>query len=255
MRLRSLSRHLRPRYLRDSRFGTCTVCGRRSLFVFTGSIDTVRNHAVCVRCGSCSRQRHLAWAVLQAFADRGVRRLADFESRPEFVLYDTCSQGTLARAAGPRVLRSEFYDDVPRGESRDGVLSQDLRRLTFADASLDLIVSEDVFEHIPEYPAAFREVHRVLKPGGHHIFTIPFYFDRRTRELFEWRNGEPVLFEPIEYHGDPIRGELPCFTHFGYDLLDFLREIGFEVRLEISSLGNHLRHGTFDSYTLITRKP
>src|SRR5215217_4956758 len=243
MRLKSLARHLHPRTVLRSRLGACTVCGRSSLFVLTGPPSTIRNHAICVRCKSSSRERHLAKTVLEAFAPRGIRGLAGFAARPELVLYDTSSRGTLARAAGPGVLRSEFFNDVPRGESRDGVLSQDLRRLTFADASLDLMVSEDVFEHIPDYAAAFREAHRVLKPGGHHIFTIPFHFDRRTRELFEWRDGEPRLFEPVEYHGDPIRGNIPCFIHFGYDLLDFLREIGFEARLEESRFEEASRYG------------
>jgi hypothetical protein len=95
---------------------------------------------------------------------------------------------------------------------------------------------------------------RVLKPGGAHIFSIPYYFNDRTRELFEIRDGRLRLFEPIEYHGDPIRDRIACYTHFGYDLIDFLKNLGFEVRLEISKFAEVRRLGTFDSFSFFTRK-
>jgi SAM-dependent methyltransferase len=257
MKLRTIWRYLRPRYLRDHRRGFCPVCSRRTIFLLTDTAETIRNHALCVRCGSCSRQRHVALHVLEALRERGVARYADLGARPDIAVYDTSTEGRLARrmAGAPNLTVSEFFDDVPPGESRDGVMCQDLQRLTFADATFDLIVSEDVFEHVPDYARGFREVFRVLKPGGYHVFSIPYHFDRRTRPLFEWREGRPVLFEPVEYHGDPIRGLIPCYTHFGYDLLDILRETGFEARLEISLFGESERFGTFDSFTLVTRKP
>lgn len=40
--------------------------------------------------------------------------------------------------------------------------------------AFDFIFSFDVFEHIPDYRAAFRECLRCLKPGGELVFTVPF---------------------------------------------------------------------------------
>jgi SAM-dependent methyltransferase len=38
--------------------------------------------------------------------------------------------------------------------------------MEFSDGVFDLVVSHEVFEHLPDVPAAVREVRRVLKPGG-----------------------------------------------------------------------------------------
>ena len=42
----------------------------------------------------------------------------------------------------------------------------DAERLPFADASFDLVFGHAVLHHIPELELAFRELHRVLRPGG-----------------------------------------------------------------------------------------
>jgi ubiquinone/menaquinone biosynthesis C-methylase UbiE len=45
--------------------------------------------------------------------------------------------------------------------------------LPFVDEAFDLVVSLWVLEHLPSPAAVFREVRRVLKPGGHFIFVTP----------------------------------------------------------------------------------
>jgi len=49
-------------------------------------------------------------------------------------------------------------------ESR--LLQADAERLPFADGTFDVVYSWGVLHHSPDTPQAFREVHRVLKPGG-----------------------------------------------------------------------------------------
>lgn len=45
--------------------------------------------------------------------------------------------------------------------------------LPFADASFEKIVCSEVLEHIENYPAVLREIHRVLKPNGIFAVSVP----------------------------------------------------------------------------------
>lgn len=51
----------------------------------------------------------------------------------------------------------------------------DAMRLPFQEASFDLVIALDILEHLPDDAAALCEVHRVLKPGGRILATVPAY--------------------------------------------------------------------------------
>lgn len=55
-------------------------------------------------------------------------------------------------------------------------------KLPFMDSSFDIIMSFDVFEHIPDYNGHLEEVLRVLKPHGHYLFQTP---NKLTNMSFE----------------------------------------------------------------------
>ena len=52
-------------------------------------------------------------------------------------------------------------------------LRGDLRDLPFADRSFDLATANMVLEHVEDPLSLFREVHRVLAPGGQFLFHTP----------------------------------------------------------------------------------
>jgi ubiquinone/menaquinone biosynthesis C-methylase UbiE len=67
----------------------------------------------------------------------------------------------------------------------------DAERIPYDDDSFDLVVGHAVLHHIPDIPAAFREILRVLKPGGRFVFAgeptkIGDYYARRAGRLTWW---------------------------------------------------------------------
>lgn len=60
-------------------------------------------------------------------------------------------------------------------------------RLPFADQSFDILVSNEVFEHVQDYPAALDEVYRVLRPGGVALHMFPS----------RWAPIEPHVYVPL----------------------------------------------------------
>lgn len=73
----------------------------------------------------------------------------------------------------------------------------DICSLPYADASFDVVVSLDVFEHIQDDVKALSEVYRVLKPGGVLVFGVPaFQFLWSARDValeHKRRYSRPML--------------------------------------------------------------
>jgi SAM-dependent methyltransferase len=67
----------------------------------------------------------------------------------------------------------------------------DALHLGFADASFDVVIVSEVFEHIPSDQQAMAEVHRVLRPGGRGAVTVPRF----------WPEAVCWLLSP-EYHAN-----------------------------------------------------
>jgi SAM-dependent methyltransferase len=219
----------------------CEVCAQDvDLTVDTGlrfgSAVNLREGLVCPQCGLNQRQRLLFAAALRTGATRGfvLERLTTFYAR-------------LAKRI-PDLVGSEYVDAALKsGEhvERYGFvfLHEDVTRLSFADASFDVVVHGDVFEHVADYRAGFRELVRVLRPGGTTLFTVPFMehlHDHDVRAVIE--NGEIRHLQPPEIHGNPIdeRGSL-VFQVYGWRLLGELRDAGFR-RAEIG-LGHDVARG------------
>jgi len=78
--------------------------------------------------------------------------------------------------------------------------------------------TQDVFEHVPTPDVAFAEVHRSLRVGGVHLFTIPRDPSRPTRARAERVDGGVRHLLPPEHHRDPISGAgALVFTDWGSD--------------------------------------
>ncbi len=61
-------------------------------------------------------------------------------------------------------------------------------RLPFADSSFDVVMSFDVFEHIPDSDAHLQEVRRVLRSGGTYLVQTPNKWTNVVFETIRWRS-------------------------------------------------------------------
>src|SRR5712691_3459486 len=78
-----------------------------------------------------------------------------------------------------RLIGVELVDftDVPEGIE---AFNTDLAHLPLPDASVDLIMSRSVFEHLADPVAVYREFSRVLRPGGSVVFLTANMWDYGT---------------------------------------------------------------------------
>jgi len=210
--------------------GCCTACGNSGRFYKKG--ENLRETFICDICGSNSRNRHLALVLFDALGLAGpcsVKKIV--REFPRLKVYEAQSDGAVNRLLGrlPGYISSEFFADVPPGSiSKSGVLCQDLQKLTFKDGSFDLVISQDVLEHVRVPELAWREIYRVLTPSGFHIFTIPFHRDKKTVRRVGLDGDKDTFILPKIFHGDGVRDGL-VYTDFGNDLIDHLKGLGFST--------------------------
>jgi SAM-dependent methyltransferase len=192
--------------------GHCTTCSSEVEFVARD--PWLRDFFLCSNCGSIPRERALM-AVIDGWFPQW-REFAIHESSPS-------SRGASLRLAGgcERYVASQYYADREPGSIVDGVRCENLEALSFADASIDLHVTQDVMEHVFDPAQVFREIARTLKPGGAHVFTVPIvnkHAASKRRARLEAGGTITHLDTPV-YHGNPVSEEGSLVTvDWGYDI-------------------------------------
>jgi SAM-dependent methyltransferase len=211
---------------------SCPLCGVSVLVRLSRDAVGVR----CLRCGASAIT--LAVGSVLPFV------------RPNFCterVYELSSRGPLfeflQRKVGDLTF-SEYFDGIAPGTMRNDVRCEDVQRLTFADASFDLVTSTEVFEHVPDDRRGFAEIRRVLRPGGGFIFTVPLSDQDATVERARLEGNQIRYLLPPEYHDDRIRGRgtVLVYRDYGRDITGRLLEAGFrsariERRFERAFLG------------------
>ena len=193
-------------------FGYCPICQSKTIFVeYT---KWLRDKYQCIKCHSIPRQRALV-NTLNLFYSNW-KELSVHESSPSnsrFFIKE-CQNYTF----------SYFFGNVSLGTYKDGVRCEDLSNMTFDDSSFDLLITQDVFEHVLFPLKAFKEINRILRPGGAHVFTVPFYRNlEKSKARVRWVNGEICFLETPIYHGNPIdkNGSLVTYD-WGLDFTDII---------------------------------
>lgn len=199
----------------------CHVCGNVSDFLIDEKATLFRD-AVCSTCGASIRASDVAGVILKEYGAKYASLEEAGDNLPITTILNAATSGYIHEYLKfyPEYISGEYLNGVKSGQYKEGILCIDLQNIPLRDNSVDLVVSEDVFEHVEDYEEAFREVYRVLKPGGRHIFTVPIHENRATKSRIG--NDKEV------FHGDPIRSK-GCFvcTDFGNDIQELLRKHGF----------------------------
>lgn len=85
-------------------------------------------------------------------------------------------------------IRQELIDDARARHAGLPILRASGTALPFADASFDLVVSFDVFEHIADSDGHISEVTRVLRNGGQYLLQTPNKWTNSVFETIRWRS-------------------------------------------------------------------
>jgi len=103
--------------------------------------------------------------------------------------------------------------------------------LSFEDNSFDVIVSNDVYEHVPDINKSLKEAYRVLKNSGTLMISIPFQQkNKKTIRRATLEDGKIKHILESRFHSNPVakkEGSL-VFYEYGWDFLDFLKKAGFK---------------------------
>jgi SAM-dependent methyltransferase len=67
----------------------------------------------------------------------------------------------------------------------------------YADHSLDRVIAVEVTEHILDHENFFKEINRILKPGGKLYISTPNILSMKSRFRFLFR-GFPYAFKPLD---------------------------------------------------------
>ncbi|MFZ5862531.1 MAG: class I SAM-dependent methyltransferase [Nitrospirota bacterium] len=199
----------------------------------------------CLRCLSTFIHRALG-VVLGSLPLADTIRVYELSSRGALVAY--------LRRRFPDLTCSEYFDEVPPGAFKGTIQCQDVQRLTYDSDVFDLVTSTEVFEHVPNDQQGFREIYRVLKPGGYFAFTVPLLGNAVTVERAVLQDGRVVHVLPPEYHGDRIRGlgRVLAFRNYGTDIGARLEAAGFSAAIrDVSEPRHAIRH----MKVVVARKP
>jgi len=130
---------------------------------------------------------------------------------------------TRAQLEHARDLFAEHDVSVP-------VVEGDITDLPFAADEFDLAYNSYVFQWVPEFRAAVAEAHRVLRPGGRFVFSMPHPFfdlaDPETHEIVEsyFDTGRQVVHDGREEYPD-----LVTYRWTVSDVYNALVDAGFDV--------------------------
>ena len=198
----------------------CGNCNARRPFLVSG------RESRSVRCLGC-RATLISLSSLEYIKDLKLDRRSSF-------VYELSYHGpvfTFLKNNFENFYFSEYLDPSKLGTLIEGVRNEDIQRLTFEDKTFDLISCTEVFEHVEDYSKGFKEIRRVLKPGGTFVFTVPLFDNEKTEHICSVDGADTLVWHgKPEFHDSRVSGpnSVPVFwRHSRKQIIKDLRDIGF----------------------------
>lgn len=195
--------------------GYCVICEKEVEFVEEDR--WLREHYRCSSCYSLPRQRALIHALNSFVPDWKEKSIHESSPNP-------CAVSDYFKHKCKKYSCSQFFPDTEYGRNKDGIRCENLESMTFRDSTFDIFITQDVFEHIMNPEKALCEIARVLKPGGVHIFTMPWYpQNHKSIQRAYMQSCEVVHLEEPIYHGNPVDSNGSLVTYdWGLDFAEFI---------------------------------
>jgi len=155
--------------------------------------------------------------------------------RGDLMLDAGCGSGRVFQyrfedAQRPRFIVGVDMTDEPRGNRNvDAAARADLAALPFRDATFDIAVSSHVAEHLTQPERVFRELARVLKPGGRLLVLTPnrWHYVTVSSALLphafhltynRWRGVDSHDIFPTVYRANTARRLRSLYEGAGFDV-------------------------------------
>lgn len=217
--------------------GKCCVCD--NYVEFAHSHYAIRESFRCPDCRASIRQREIARLVAVEISDKDLSIEKIFKehlsSLDEISFYEPGIIGSARERWSrlPGYVNSYLFPEVALGTYHDGIRNENLEALTFRDSCFDIVVTQDILEHVRHPWEALNEIFRVLKPGGVHIFSIPVLdpLPKMSRYRVDTTGDEDIFLVEPRYHTSGDGGKSLVYTDFGYDIKERHEQIGFSLEL------------------------
>ena len=179
----------------------CNVCESDiPRFVHISNALWITRNSACPKCDSRKRHRGLFLLYQRLFPGfhEGFKLL---HFAPEPILVPLIKQSQCEYRTTDYFLQDV---DFP---------GEDVQSLSFSSQSFDCVLSNHVIEHVADDFSAFRELARILIPGGAAIITIPG----------DWKRKETITFPDLSNNGH--------YRDYGLDVVSLLEKVFASVEV------------------------
>lgn len=179
--------------------------------------DYWHQYTHCLKCGSEVRQR-LLFAMFQQLKDFSYQKMIDGKGVLHFAPEEVGANIIKERAGNYK--SADFYTESYEYSHID--FNLDISNMPeILKESHDCIIACDVLEHVPSHLDAKQEVYRILRKGGHCIFTVP------QRDKLKTTYEDSTITSKADR--EKAFGQFDHLRMYGDDFNLFLEQTGFKV--------------------------